>query len=773
MTQEEISKLEVIISANADQFRSELNDVNGKLNSLSAITKKSGSKMTGAFMLGTIGAQVLMGAVKKVSNAIFTMSKEVMNSGTQLSRMRVATNTVTRNMGIATSEVDDLRRSLAESNTYGIKAENVIKSLAITGLWEMSKQLKTVDGRTGEMVTGVNALVLTMKDLAAVAGIDSSEGIARVTDFINRGITSEVEGMIAVGNLGTEYRMFAKTLGKTRMDLTAQEEAQARLNLVQREGKKALGAYAESYTTAGKMMGSIRDATKSIFEELGASLEPIFASVSSAILKFVSGVRTWLINNSEVIRAWAVRVAGWVVWLVRSIGSVLAKIPGMGEQFKGLINFQVKTGATSKAVSSGMNKMAKSMGGATKSSKELKKELAGLAGFDEMNILKQEETDTGGSAGGSGMGDQATEDLGGGLFEGIGESITEYGTGIGEKFGEIVAKIKEFLQPVIDLWNKWVKPAFDGLIAQVKMLWDTIMKSPIGEVLKTLAQVIGVIIVGAITLVIYIFTGLIRLIEIGIQKFTDWFNKVVEQLANLIIFFRNLGDNIKQVFLSIKDWIIRTWATVATWFNEKVIAPISNFFTNLWNNLKNGAVGAWDKIKSIFGTVGNWFKDTFSNAWEKVKNVFSSGGKIFDGIKEGIGDAFKAVVNTLIRGINAVISVPFNAINTALRTIKNIEIMGLKPFQNLSTFTVPKIPYLAEGGVIDNPTIAMLGESGKEVVLPLERNTEWIDQLASKINGRSENMDLTVKIGEETIFERTIDYINDRSLSKGSTILNI
>lgn len=45
-------------------------------------------------------------------------------------------------------------------------------------------------------------------------------------------------------------------------------------------------------------------------------------------------------------------------------------------------------------------------------------------------------------------------------------------------------------------------------------------------------------------------------------------------------------------------------------------------------------------------------------------------------------------------------------------------------------------PYtaLAEGGVVDKPTNALVGEAGAEVVMPLKNNTEWIEELANKLN---------------------------------------
>ena len=44
------------------------------------------------------------------------------------------------------------------------------------------------------------------------------------------------------------------------------------------------------------------------------------------------------------------------------------------------------------------------------------------------------------------------------------------------------------------------------------------------------------------------------------------------------------------------------------------------------------------------------------------------------------------------------------------------------------------VPMLAKGGIVDNPTLAMIGEAGKEAVMPLENNTGWISELAQKIS---------------------------------------
>lgn len=49
--------------------------------------------------------------------------------------------------------------------------------------------------------------------------------------------------------------------------------------------------------------------------------------------------------------------------------------------------------------------------------------------------------------------------------------------------------------------------------------------------------------------------------------------------------------------------------------------------------------------------------------------------------------------------------------------------------------------YLAEGGVVDKPTHAVIGEDGAEAVIPLENNTGWMDKVADRITERQAGRD--------------------------------
>lgn len=241
-------------------------------------------------------------------------------------------------------------------------------------------------------------------------------------------------------------------------------------------------------------------------------------------------------------------------------------------------------------------------------------------------------------------------------------------------------------------------------------------------------------------------------------------------------FFKDLWDKIITWCRNAWEGIKNVFSAVGTWFNERVITPVKNFFKGMWDGLKNGAKSAWEGVKTVFSNITGWFRDKFTAAWTAVKNVFSTGGKIFDGIKDGIVSAFKTVVNAIIRGINKVIAVPFNAINTVLSKIKKVEVVGIKPFKWINTFSVPKIPELAKGGIVDSATLAVVGERGKEAIMPLENNTEWIDTLASKLNGANKAgkpTPIILQVDGKTFAQTAINTINDNTRQTGSLKINI
>jgi len=152
----------------------------------------------------------------------------------------------------------------------------------------------------------------------------------------------------------------------------------------------------------------------------------------------------------------------------------------------------------------------------------------------------------------------------------------------------------------------------------------------------------------------------------------------------------------------IFDGIKNIFMDAFTWISDNVITPLGEAFSAAWEGMKNGAKAAWDGITQVFANVAQWFHDVFAAAWQKVCDVFSSGGKIFEGIKDGIVNAVKGVVNKLREGFNWVIKQPFNWLNGILNAIRNISFLGIEPFKGLwkqDPISAPEIPAFKSGGM--------------------------------------------------------------------------
>lgn len=254
----------------------------------------------------------------------------------------------------------------------------------------------------------------------------------------------------------------------------------------------------------------------------------------------------------------------------------------------------------------------------------------------------------------------------------------------------------------------------------------SLLKTGIGAVVSALGGPLTIALTAIIAIGVLVWknwdTIKAKAIEIW-GAIRDWFEKTVEAIKG---FFSGLWKGIKETF-----------ASVGGWFREK--------FTVAWTNVKGAfskAVGffksVWSGIKGVFGNITGWFKDKFSAAWQAVKNVFSSGGEIFNGIKEGILDGLKAVVNALIDGINTVVSIPFEGINWALDGIRGVSIAGFEPFSWLPTISTPQIPHLAQGGYVkpNTPQLAMIGDNRHqgEVVAPEGKMLEMA-RMAAEMSG--------------------------------------
>ena len=140
---------------------------------------------------------------------------------------------------------------------------------------------------------------------------------------------------------------------------------------------------------------------------------------------------------------------------------------------------------------------------------------------------------------------------------------------------------------------------------------------------------------------------------------------------------------------------------------SKVVGTVSSTITKLTGKVS----GIRDKFSSFFSSV----KEKAGSFKEKLVGVFDKIREKFDSFKEKITKPFSFLSNIKLPHFSVSGEFPYG-----------IAGKGEKP-----SFS---IEWYAKGGIVDGATLIGAGEDGKEAILPLERHTEWIGDLADKIN---------------------------------------
>ena len=273
--------------------------------------------------------------------------------------------------------------------------------------------------------------------------------------------------------------------------------------------------------------------------------------------------------------------------------------------------------------------------------------------------------------------------------------------------------------------------------------------------LLTIGGAIAIITGAWIPLLIAAIAAVVVWIVAKWTSIKEWISKTISSIDAA---FEQFLANVEEGVAAAVDWVIEKWTAVKDWFS------------GLWEKVSSGAVAAWDGIKSAFKSVPEWFQSKFRDAWQKVKDVFSTGGRIWSGIKEGIESTFRTVVNAIIRGMNTIIAVPFNKINSMLNAIRNASFLGISPFQNMwgvNPLPVPQIPMLARGAVIpaNRQFLAVLGDqrNGNNLEAPESLLRQIVREEAGGAGSRYE---FIARLDRRTLFD---EVITEAKLRKGQT----
>jgi phage-related protein len=275
------------------------------------------------------------------------------------------------------------------------------------------------------------------------------------------------------------------------------------------------------------------------------------------------------------------------------------------------------------------------------------------------------------------------------VFSDIGIFLSEWWESDGSSvFSNICDMFTNIGTTLMNVYNEWIKPAWDAIVDIFQSAWDNCLK-PI-------------------------------------------FEKAVS-------FFGKLGDCISAIwnnFLSpIVNFLVKTFGPVFT----NIFKAIGGVFNTVFTVIGDVVGGILDALGGLLDFITGIFTGDWKKAWNGIKDFFK-------GIWDGIWGIIKGVINLIIDGINMLWTGIYNAVSAIVNAVGGIagaigDVFG-QDWNFSMPEKVPLIPHLAKGGLVKAPTLAVVGDNmgassgNPEVVSPLNKLKGMIQE--SSDNGDTE-----------------------------------
>nr|DAS79404.1 MAG TPA: minor tail protein [Caudoviricetes sp.] len=406
------------------------------------------------------------------------------------------------------------------------------------------------------------------------------------------------------------------------------------------------------------------------------------------------------------------------------------------------------------------------------------------------------------------------------LGQGFSDTIGKHISPMIQKILEMVASFQEMSQVI----NAYVGPAIGFIVEQFTRILAPTLEY-IGEVFRVLFNTVADMLGGVADFLKGVFDIITGILTSDMSKIFDGFTETGDAIMNIlstiltglldltVAVLKFIWDTIVAIFQGIWDGIVAIFTPIGEWFSERwndittVLADVAKWFGDMfqkaWNDLTNvfSSIGTWfgerwNDVTTALANVAPWFGNIFKTAFEAVKNAFSTIGSFFSGVwttvknifvnagqmvGSAVGGAFKSAVNAVLGTIENVVNGFIGMINGVIGLINKI------PGVSLGSVGYVSLPRLARGGIVDSPTVAMIGEAGKEVVMPLE-NTGFLQTMGRIVGGAVVNAlggglpqsggfsgsgDIVIQIGGHEFGRVAIQEINREQERAGQVLLNI
>ncbi len=340
-------------------------------------------------------------------------------------------------------------------------------------------------------------------------------------------------------------------------------------------------------------------------------------------------------------------------------------------------------------------------------------------------------------------------------WAGIWDSIQNAGSGIGDAITNLIGSIDwagiwEAIKDAFGNAGDFVSDAFDKVT-------DLINQIDWAELGKTIIELLGKALVGALAITGEILAKLIELL--GEVDWGELATNILEFLASALLAGLDIiGGAVEGIFEGLGDVL--------------GLDDLANDLNDAWSDMKSDASEGFEGIKSKVSSGLKSAKNKISDFKKEAPKVFKDAIESINSKASGIKDAAKTIKDKFEDIKNSI----SDKLEAARKKVKEIidRIKGLFDFSwSLPTLKVPHISvdggeapwgigglghlpsfdvtWAAKGGILDGATLVGAGEAGKEALLPLERNTGWMDTLADRISSKGDtviNVQMTVNGSE-------------------------
>lgn len=315
---------------------------------------------------------------------------------------------------------------------------------------------------------------------------------------------------------------------------------------------------------------------------------------------------------------------------------------------------------------------------------------------------------------------------------------------------ELVARIPDFVNQLM--------PIISGLIESIIQILPQLLQN-------TVPQLFTVILNAVITLIGYlpqIVQSLISMITTIVQEIIKKLPEILKTIVNAIMGIVEIitqPENLTMIMeagiellLALVDAIPDVIVAIIEAL-PKIIENIIKFLTDpsTIGKIIEAAVklflGIVQAVPRILGSLIGAFGELVGKVWDFITQRFGEFAAGFGNFLQGI---FKGAVNAVLGFIEMVINAPFAIINGFIGVI-NFAFGWLGV--HLNEVQGPKLPRLAEGGLATSATTAIIGEEGREAVIPLEKNQDnWAGLLASTLAEEMQAQEIVTNNSPITVY---------------------